>query len=86
MVRIARKKRVYSYESRISNAELFGSLYDRLEVLLAKQRLRFCPHIWRSSTFAASTLFMDGLGKRKRGRPALTLPRIIMNDADIDDV
>ena len=82
MVRYVLGIKVYSRETRITNAALLKG-FPSLEGIILERRLRFAGHCWRSKLLVKKLMFATTSGKKKRGRPMLTYPRMLMRDTDL---
>ena len=85
MVRYVRGVKVFSRDTRVTNSDLFGSQFARVEALLQERRLRFAGHCARSEQPVARVMMASTLRGKKRGRPMLNLLAVVKKDLRMSD-
>jgi hypothetical protein len=86
LVRAMKGVRVHSYDTRVSNADLFGQHFRPLLPEIIDRRLRFAAHCYRSSSRSlpvADFVLARPTSNRKKGRPRLTLPDMLVRDLGV---
>ena len=77
LVRFILQKKVWCWESRISNEDLFGDHFLPFKELLVKRTLNFAGHCARSSQPISSLILAEPQRHVNRGRPQLTYPAML---------
>ena len=85
MVRHVRNIKVYSRDTRLSNTDLFGEQFPRIEVLLQKKRLRFAGHCARSAQPISRVMLAETTRGKRPGRPLMSMRSVLQADLGMKD-